>query len=258
MTRVDLVPSISLFTTDEFLGSPWVRNLCERVGKVWTTWHPMPPGHFGTYFGAMQRRKYDNPWVQDLYALHECTHVATLTYDPARSWADWSRAMVRSEMEASLASECFVYLHIPAVRKLTFPHEIWFDRFRRDRDVVWAHERAEAEILIRKERLRALNTPGFDDFLEHQIHNYSQQNMRWCVLWSKPVGGRTAFKDDPAFRLVESHMASPARDAEHEAWIHELTDSDGPEMAPFIRQAMEFQEIYKTSGDRFGNWVFSR
>lgn len=256
--NVERIPASELFVTDEFRGSRWIKDLCEKIGKVWTTWHPMPPGHFGTYFGAMQRRKYDNPWVQDLYALHECTHVATLTYDPSRAWADWCRAMVRSEMEASLASECFVYLRIPALRKLTFRHEIWFDRFRPEGENVWANEVPDMERRIRKERLRALNAPNFDDYLEHQIHNYSQQNMRWCVLWSKPVGGRTPFKDDPAFRLVEAHMASPSRDAEHAAWIKELTDSDGSETAPFIRQAMEFREVYKTSGDRFGNWVFAR
>jgi len=247
---VEHIPAFDLFTTSEFRQSPWVTALCEKIGKVWTTRHPMPPGHFGTYFGAMQRRTYANPWIGDLYALHECTHVATLTYDPKRAWSEWSRSMIRSEMEASLASECFAYLLIPGLREKTFPHEIWVDRYLGGFGLL--------EDVIRKERLRALNAPNFDDFLEHQIHNYSRQNIEWCVLWSEHLGGNTRYQAETAFRLVEKHMASPDRDATHQAWIKSLTETDGPDTAPFLKQAQAFRKVYQASNAHFGNWVFAR
>lgn len=254
--KLEYLPSSDLFRTREFLDSDWIQALCRRIGRVWTTTTEMPPGHFGTYFGAMQRRTYANPWIADLYALHECTHVDTLTYDPLRPWSAWSKAMIRSEMEASLTSECFAYLEIPGLREKTFRHEIWVDRFlRMDPDGDGITTLVDH---IRKERIRALNAPAFDDFLEFQIHNYSRQNMKWCALWSEAVGGNTRFQGEIAFRLVEAHMASPDRDATHREWIESLTEKDGLYAAPFLRQANAFNAVYQASNAQFGNWVFDR
>jgi hypothetical protein len=257
--NLEHVSPYDLFVTDEFRRSGWLRSKCQMaeqtVGKIWTTNHPMPPGHFGTYFGALQRRAYANPWIQDLYHFHELTHVLTLRYDPASSWMEWSRRMVNSEMQASLASECYVYLHIEGLREKTFAHEIWVDRFLAapDRRGVLVHEEK-----IRKERLRALNAPDYDDFLEHQIHNYARQNIEWCMIWSEHLGGDTSFQAETAFRLVEKHMASPERDATHQGWIEGLTESSGPDTAPFLKQALAFMKVYQASNQHFGNWIFAR
>ena len=72
--RVEKINAASLFVTEEFRGSPWVAGIADGL-MLWVTDDPMPPGHFGTYFGALTRRTYPNRHIQDLYHLHECVHV---------------------------------------------------------------------------------------------------------------------------------------------------------------------------------------
>lgn len=266
---VEKVPAVSLFVTPEFKESPWVQELCAKVGEAWVTEDELAPGHFGTYFGAMGVREYENEYVQDLYYLHELTHVRTLTYDPASSWIAWAKRAIDSELEASLTSECFAYLHIPGLREKAFPHVIWVDRFLYGGGLPPVDERRETvedvirrmENEIRRERIRALNTPGFDDFCEQQIRNYCQQNWQWCRFWAEAVG-TGAYEDDvPAFRAVEDHMASPDRDATHQEWIDSVSSHTfnwgGCDM-PFYTQAKAFAEVYAESNRRYGNWLLRK
>lgn len=261
--NVERVLSADLFKTEEFRRSPWVKALCDKAGEIWVTKEPLPPGHFGTYFGATQVRRYDNPYIADLYWLHELTHVVTLTYEPKRSWLQWSRDNIASELEASLASECYAYLRIPGLRRLTFRHEIWVDRFLPQEgslpqgEVLLSDKGADDEGRIRLERHRALSAPQFNDFLEAQIHNYYKQNHEWCRIWADPAGTGPD-KDKPAFRVVEEHMASSDRDATHQDWIkaHTLIGADWK--VPFLAQGKAFAEIYRASNAKFGNWLLTR
>lgn len=251
---VRLVNAIDLFTTPEFRGSEWIRKLCAQVDTIWITEQSMPPGHFGTYFGATQFRSYDNRYVADLYWLHELTHVRTLTYDPSRTWLQWSKGVIASELEASLVSECYAYVRIPGIRAKTFPHEIWADRFLKR--LTPSVDPVEIEAEIRAARLHALHAPAFDDFLEAQLANYYRQNHDWCRIWAGDV--TTGPKPEkPAFRVVEEHMASDERDKTHQAWI-DAHSRIGDWNAPFLQQGKAFAEIYKASNARFGNWLLSR
>ncbi len=247
---VEKIAAQSLFVTSEFLSSDWVKHVLGDL-SLWITADPMPPGHFGTYFGALGRRNYPNRWVQDLYHLHECVHAKITAYRPADDWTNWSRKMIRAEFEASITSECLAYLHIPGLRARTFAHEIWMDRFLDDKTT------PAIEGHVREERVRALNAPQFDDFLEHQIWNYCRQNIQWCRLWTSSVGyGKHA--DVPAFRAVEKHMHAADRDATHEAWLAEVTPEDGYVRVPFLHQADAFAPVYKRSNEEFGNNVLLR
>jgi hypothetical protein len=259
---VEKIEAQTLFVTDEFKASPWVKEITTGL-TMWITEDPMPPGHFGTYFGALGRRTYPNRWVQDLYHLHECVHTKVTRYDASATWTEWSRKMIQAEFEASVASECFAYLHIAGLREKTFAHEIWADRFLQNAsfmDGVRAGNRdalARATQTIRDERVRALNAPRFDDFLEHQIWNYCRQNVQWCRIWTENVG-YGAFADKPAFRAVESHMGATDRDASHADWLHEVTPQDGYVRVPFLGQADAFAIVYKRSNAEFGNAVLLR
>lgn len=254
--NVERVAAADLFKTDEFRDSWWIDDLCTKVGDVWVTKNIMPPGHFGTYIGATQRRSYDDPYVSDLYWLHELTHVANLTYDANRSWLQWSRSIIASELEASLVSECWAYVHIPNLRAKTFRHEIWIDRFLTDQDDTYGGH-FSFEALVRKERLRALHAPAFNDFLEAQLANYYQQNHAWCRIWAEPANAGPD-TNKPAFRIVEAHMSSPDRDDTHQAWIKAHTQIGGEWTAPFLTQGKAFAEIYKASNAKFGNWLLTR
>lgn len=255
---VEKVSAADLLVTDEFRSSPWVKSITDGLG-MWVTDDPMPPGHFGTYFGALTRRTYPNRWVQDLYHLHECVHTRVTRFQPAATWTEWSRKMIQAEFEASIASECTAYLRIPGLREKTFTHEIWIDRFLVHEGADKAADRSpEAmERHIREERVRALNAPRFDDFLEHQIWNYCRQNIIWCRIWTQSVGyGPHAAL--PAFRVVEAHMGAHDRDASHEAWLAEVTPTDGYVRVPFLQQADAFAPVYKRSGEEFGNSVLGK
>lgn len=249
------LPALQLFRTPDFQRSPFILDLCRVVGDVWVTddetWGRH--GHFTTFFGAIVRRgAYREPVFHDLYVLHELWHRRTIRYEPGRSWLQWSRDLIASELSASLTSECLVYFRIPGLREQTFSHEIWVDRFLgawRGRPI------DQVELHLRQERLRALNAPSFDDFLEHQIANYGRQNMLWARVWASAAGiGPTP--DVPAFRVVDEHMSRPDRDDDrHPDWLRAHADAAG---VPFPEQAAAFQPIYERSQREFGNDVLSR
>lgn len=244
----------TLFSTPRFRSSSWVRHLCGRAGGVFVTANEEvgQHGHFSTLFGVIVLRhgRYSKPVLHDLYVLHELTHRATLTYLPGRSWLEWSRALIASELESSLTSECYVYLEIPGLRAETFDHEIWVDRFfdGSRMAVVWKES-------VRTARLRALNTPDHDDYLEHQIQNYGRQNMQFCRIWALPVGTGTV-SSASAFRVVDAHMSEPDWRDRHVGWLeeHSRLSRDG---VPFQRQADEFGKVYEESVQKFGNRVLS-
>lgn len=242
-----LVPGV-----EKFFDNGWIRKEYFGMDPVCVTEAKYPGGHFGTYFGAMDLRLgtyKKNPVIQLLYYLHELRHVQTIRYDNDRSWLDWQRDIIESELISSLTSECNVYLRIPGLRQHSFAHEIWVDRFLPLLRFlpVFAVER-----YIRHERLRALHAPKFNDFIERQIANYRDQNFRWAHIWGEEVG-YGPFAGNPAFRVVEEHMSSPAsRNANlHALWLEAV--SDPATGIPFARQAAAFEVIYKASNAAYGN-----
>lgn len=268
-----LVDPLLLFRSESFRRSNMVQDLCKEVGPIFTTtrsdWGSH--GHFTTFFGVIVERDYKDkaPEFNDLYVLHELWHRKTLQYRPGRSWLQWSNDLIHSEFESSLMSECFVYLHIKALRRLTFRHEIWVDRFSKGGALQQKMEVAKldsnpmgsVENLLRGERIRAMSAPSPFDFLEHQIANYARQNMLWCRVWAGPVGKTEGgpFKLDsttPAFRVVDEHMSHLGWRDSHIEWLDDVSDSSTG--IPFYRQAMGFKPIYEQSIQDFGNDVLSR
>lgn len=259
-----------LFITDLFRQSRWIQKLCQDVGEVWVTNDPVPKGHFTVYFGVVHLREgwYVNLHIRDLYFLHELWHLRQLRagYNPDTTWLDWSRKMIRQELEASLASECFVYLEIPGLRERTFPHEIWMDRFLKPKP----RDPLEADYLpsahapsikdgIRKERIRAMTTPGFDDFLEEQIAGYRRQNHRFMAIWTRGVVNdeyEDPFHEMPAFRVVEEAMVSgvTGRPEDYRNWLRQVSGKGG---IPFIFQADRFAKVVEESHRLFGNHLLT-
>ena len=107
---------------DQFASLP--RLFCE------TTNDHLERPHFCTWWGAIMRRHdYDNPVVSDLYDTHEIFHAATMPYVPDIGRAAFNEKMRRNELGASVTSEIQIYFEIPGLRKLSFPHPIYADRF---------------------------------------------------------------------------------------------------------------------------------
>ncbi|MEY4723639.1 MAG: hypothetical protein RLZZ324_1152 [Candidatus Parcubacteria bacterium] len=260
--QVELVPSHSLFTTPDFTASPWIAKLCAAVPFVWVTSKKLTSGHFGTYFGASELRKYANPYIQDLYWLHELTHIRTYAYIARHDYLPWTEAMFLSEMESSLTSECFAYLNIPGLRDKTFQHPIWADRFMTPavrQDASRFHNGIrDLSDKMRAARRRVINDPDPADFLEQQIANYGRQNWAWYRIWRKPAGIASDLRK-PAYLVVEDHMSMSDRDERHQDWLESvsLRTTQLGDVMPFARQAAEFKAIYEKSGEEFGNHLLA-
>ncbi|NBS41453.1 hypothetical protein EBS80_02230, partial [bacterium] len=208
---------IDLFLTGAQRSCRYVREIDDALGVVLTSDDPRldAHGHFPTYFGIVPiRRRYaSNPVLSDLFTRHELTHTRAFrqVYGRVTNFQDWTRQSVRIELRASLDSECYVYLEIPGLRAVAFRHEIWMDRFLGSRDRSGIRRLLVGKLLatrfgrewIRRQRLRAMNDPDFDDYVEHQIWNYGQQNMKWCAAWGRPVG-YGPFVERAAWRVVVS------------------------------------------------------
>ena len=241
-----LVPGIS-----RFVRNSWIQKQYCGMDPVCVTDATYPGGHFGTYFGALALRQgvYKNPVIQFLYYLHELRHVQTIRYGNDRTWLEWARQIIESELMSSLTSECYVHLRVPGLREVSFQHEIWVDRFL---SLTRFLPVGAVEWHIKRERLRALHDPKFNDFVERQIMNYGQQNFKWCRIWAEPVG-YGVFAKQPAYRVVEEHMSSPlARHPElHSAWLDQVSDPQSG--VPFARQALAFKAVYDESNRDYGN-----
>lgn len=279
MTDLTLVHPRSLFQTDLFRNARFVQELCDGIGQIYvtkdTSWGQH--GHFTTLFGVIVLREgwYPNPHMQDLYFLHELWHRKTLVHKPGRTWLQWTKDLINSELESSLMSECFVYLFLPQLRRRTFQHEIWVDRFLSvvsPDTIELAPERIrDCQRRIREGRLQAINNPRYDDYLEHQIWNYGRQNMQFCRIWGQQAGVGPTPKVS-AFRLIDERMSKPNWTEGHLEWLLEHTNEmiigllvrersgglDPERSMPFPFQAEAFGEVYDRSVEQFGNAVLSQ
>jgi hypothetical protein len=73
-------------------------------------------------------RKYDNPYINDLYYFHELMHLATYRREEGLSFQDWQSNMSENELLASLYSEAFIYILYPSLIGKTFEN-LWVKRF---------------------------------------------------------------------------------------------------------------------------------
>ena len=250
----------NLWRTDLFRNSHrekggYINRLITKFSEVprffYTMTSEIERSHFTTWFNVIALRpEYKNDAISDLYYLHEIIHAATMYFDPTLSWQDWYRKTMQNEMEASLESEAFAYLELPGLRKISFDHEIWLDRFWGD-----SGEPILSEML--KERLtearrKATQSPSIDDFIELQIANYAAQNIEWSRFWAKN------------WRLIERHMLEFLSLAKHNTeeaislqlmFLNEHTSSL---RIPFEKEANAFYELYKENGEKFGNKIIER
>ncbi len=204
--------------------------------------------HFTTWFNVIALRpEYENDAISDLYYLHEITHSATMYFDSTLSWQDWYKKTMQNEMEASLESEAFAYFELPGLRKLSFDHEIWLDRFWIDHGEPSLFVMLKARLT--EERKKATQSPSIDDFIELQIANYAAQNIEWSRIWAKN------------WRVIERHMLEFLSLAEHDTdkavvlQLEFLDEHMSSFHIPFDREANAFYELYKANGEKFGNKI---
>ncbi|HVK12171.1 MAG TPA: hypothetical protein VM597_25690 [Gemmataceae bacterium] len=152
--------------------------------------------HFTVWMNAIQRRDgYTNPYLEDMYNLHEIVHAVDMTYDSHSTPFDWSVRSLVNELKATIETEVVLYFAIPGLRAHTFPFEIWADRFLDNRVLLSPrHPTNQAffaadpdgfrnTLLKKRWDIRHGPTPG--DPIEGMIHGYVARNDEWDRIWAE-------------------------------------------------------------------------
>ncbi len=276
------VPSFvrNLWQTDEFkeahddFGS-FVHDMVVRLAKYprtfFTPTEDIEHGHFTTWMGFISLRDhYTNPYIHDLYLLHELTHLSTMPYFPGKVDFDtWYLKMQENELHSALASEVFIYFFMMQegrdIRHKTFEHEIWADRFSH----LWTTgigvnlsnylEKFEQIVSARRTVMHGfgVNPDASPDnpkeWAAYQISRFAKQNYEWATVWREN------------YRIVENgmfHMMEQidkvgiyvGKDEEifgnYQRWY--LTRFH--EKAIYFRdEAVAFDEMFKRNNSVFGN-----
>lgn len=176
--------------------------------------------HFTPWFNLILNRHYENPYIHDLYLIHEIIHLVTLTYK-LESFELWRQKMFDNEMITSLITEVEIYKHLP-IRLKSFAHPIWFDEI--------SYQNFDE---LKSLRQAAMLHP--QSSCEEQIAQYAKNNEQWAQIWKKK------------FSLVEIHMeefyklTNPQQKIEsHRAWLNQHSQNQ----IIFPEEATKFSKIY--------------
>jgi hypothetical protein len=230
---------------DQFSWLP--RLFCEETNRH------LERSHFSTHWGIITRRHdYTNPYVHDLYYLHEMTHAGTMPAIHGIGRIAFDEKMQRNELVASTTSEIEIYFEMPELRALSFPFPIYADRFLNDPAMqkLWKMNKSVAIETIRTIRRDVmLSKPEhLMDLTELWIRRFAEQNSAYGIIWSD------------RYSEVEDHMAqlqqAAAEDrgaalARHAAWITEEAARDQVDFIPFRLEAELFAAFYWANKARY-------
>lgn len=90
--------------------------------------------HLTSIFRCIAHRKYENPYIHDLYYFHEFCHCAHYIENSVNSYDEWAIKLSENELYASLMSEAFIYFMDNTLLDKTFPN-LWVNRFIKDEQI---------------------------------------------------------------------------------------------------------------------------
>lgn len=199
--------------------------------------------HFSTWWGVlMLRDDYDNPYIHDLYLLHEMYHAGKMPYIPGIGREAFAEKMQRNELEASVMSEVQVYFEMPELRALSFSYPIYADQFlNNDRMVnLWKSNRSVARETIRTIR-RDIMTSKPEHLLsltEVWVRKFVDQNTIWALIW-------TSRYNEIEYRMSMLQERSSYDRAgalqEHLDWLTRECARDVVDNVPFREEAELFE-----------------
>lgn len=213
MKSVRIIPSMqvdaflySLWKTKEFKDSHrdptgfvnYVATLFAKYPRiVYEATDEIEHAHFTSWMNMLQLRdvKYDNPYVHDVYLLHEIWHMCTMPYMDSTFYAWWNK-IVENELEASLVSETIIYLQLKAenrdIRNKTFDKPLFVDKFMNlatrikevPYDELFVHPMLKEMVATRRALTYGLAlSEDFDDETLSYFKRYGQQNFKFCEVW---------------------------------------------------------------------------
>ncbi len=142
--------------------------------------------HFSTWWSGIQLRQYDNDTIHDLYYLHEMKHAGDMKFAAGLEFENFKNKMQNNELEASVCSEIRAYFEMPGLRKMSFPYEIYADRFLADPKTQqrWAANPERLMDELKLYRRNVLTSQSPQDKVEYWIRKFASQNEAWAHIWS--------------------------------------------------------------------------
>jgi len=199
--------------------------------------------HFSTWWGGIPYREYDNPYIHDLYLIHEFAHAGTMVYLPDMNYENFLREMTDNELYASVVSEIQVYFEIPELRELSFNHPIYADRFLQDKDFMrrYQYDKRSAFREMKVRRRNTMMNSNADNVTDFWIHRFYNQNAAWGACWAhnfNKVEKAMAFLRDKSLNATDAQRADALT-----VFIHWL-ENQSTNNIPFLREAEAFAGIY--------------
>ena len=209
--------------------------------------------HFSPWWGAIQIADYENTTIRDLRYLHEMQHAGTMPYVRGMNAATMAERNALNERQASTLSEIAIYLELPDLRRLSFPHPIFADRLLYDetgtaKERLLQRWRTEPDVVFQELMYARLQVVlAADDEIDADdpqvvwLRRYPEQGDIWNGVWSQ----RHELVDDAMVTLRERCETTDRRDAgrRHLDWLLSDAIADGSDI-PFRREAQEFRETF--------------
>lgn len=232
---------------DKFADLPRIFAEPSDLHNEWT--------HYSPYWGVTLFADYgDKPHVRDLRYLHEIYHGATQPYQPEglRNLATLEMKNFDNEADASTVSEMEIYLALPELRPLTFPHPILVDRLlfpsgdysNPDMELIERWKKRPDEVFNELKYTRASVVLATDDEVDLEdpviewLRRYPEQKQKWLDIWSDRYG-----EVEDAMLRLKDNVKTIGREAaldKHVAWLQSVSEND----IPFYAEATEFRKSY--------------
>ena len=212
--------------------------------------------HFTVWMNAIQiREPYQNPYLEDMYNLHEMQHLNTMIYNARSNLFEWSTRSLVNELDATIETEVVIYFAIPGLREKTFPFEIWADRFLKNEQLLsdeyddnhrfFARDPKGFREALMKRRWRIRHQPTPGDRIEEMISGYVQRNDAWDEIWVD------VFPEiDQHMEEFEADCSSDRAKAIH-AHAHWLLYKKGSGICPYQKQAEEYVKVAEHFKQKF-------
>lgn len=209
--------------------------------------------HFSTWWGViMLRDDYQNPYIHDLYLIHEMFHAARMPYIPGIGKGAFSEKMQRNELEASVFSEIQIYFEMPELREASFQHPIYADRFLNNPDMkrLWDINRTVAIETIRSMRRDVMTSKPehhMDD-AEKWVRIFNDQNAVYASTWAHRYD-----EIESKMALIQTIAHSDRHHAAltHRNWIYHEASKDEVDHIPFREEAELFTPFYWANKARY-------
>lgn len=212
--------------------------------------------HFSTWWNVIMLREYDNPIINDLYYLHEMTHAASMPYVEEIGSAAFRETMQRNELEASVLSEIAIYFDLPELRKCSFQHEIYADRFLHNPRMqnLYKVNRETALETLRSMRLDVMVSKPKEqmDMTEIWIRRFADQNVVYASVWADRY--REVERGMSCFQRIALGYGSNPRKAALEMlrrWLDREIARDPKDNIPFRQEAELFAPFYWSNKEKY-------